>query len=191
MKLRHAFKEWAVICRALGEGRQALIIRKGGIAEAGGEFTPEYHRFWLYPTYVHQQREGIKPEAVSLLQDAEADRPPPAVVRLSYFAEVSAVYPVGQLDLAMSLDRLHCWSEDTLRRRFAYRRPGLYVMPVRIFRIQKPIELTELPAYEGCKTWVDLERELSTAYAAPVLSDRAYADVLESIDVALQPTARA
>ena len=30
--LRHAFKEWAVICKALAEGRQALILRKGGIA---------------------------------------------------------------------------------------------------------------------------------------------------------------
>jgi hypothetical protein len=191
MMLRHAFKEWAVICRALGEGRQALIIRKGGIAEADGEFTPEHHRFWLYPTYMHQQREGIKPEAVSLLQDAEADRLPPTVVRLSYFAEVSTVYPVHQLDLAMSLDRLHCWSQDTVRQRFAYRRPGFYVMPVRIFGIREPIELTELPAYEGCKTWVDLERDLSTADAVPVLSDRAYADVLESIDAALHPTARA
>ena len=36
--LKDAFKEWAVICRALAEGRQALILRKGGIAEAGGDF---------------------------------------------------------------------------------------------------------------------------------------------------------
>ena len=49
--LRQAFKEWAVICRALAEGRQALILRKGGIAEPGPTFQPEHSHFWLYPTY--------------------------------------------------------------------------------------------------------------------------------------------
>src|SRR5205823_6044048 len=61
--LKHAFKEWAVICRALAEGRQSLILRKGGIAEPGGEFALEQKHFWLFPTYVHQQQTGIKPEA--------------------------------------------------------------------------------------------------------------------------------
>ena len=70
MELAQAFKEWAVICEALGEGRQVLILRKGGIAEARGEFTIEHRRFWLFPTYVHQQSSGIKPEAVPLLNGA-------------------------------------------------------------------------------------------------------------------------
>ena len=38
--IRHAFKEWAVICKVLAEGRQALILRKGGIAE-------RFQRFYL------------------------------------------------------------------------------------------------------------------------------------------------
>ena len=61
--LKYAFKEWADICRALALGRQAIILRKGGIAERGGSFQAEHTRFWLYPTYVHQQRSGIRPEA--------------------------------------------------------------------------------------------------------------------------------
>ena len=66
--LNHAFKEWAIICQALAEGRQALILRKGGIAESTGEFQLEQMRFWLFPTYVHQQRSGIKPEALPVLE---------------------------------------------------------------------------------------------------------------------------
>ena len=50
--LHWALKEWAVICRALAEGRQSLLLRKGGIAEAGGAFQVEQPRFWLLPTYV-------------------------------------------------------------------------------------------------------------------------------------------
>src|SRR5262245_30474007 len=95
--LQHALKEWAVICRALAEGRQALILRKGGIAEAGGEFRVEHTRFWLYPTYVHQQRAGIQPEALPLLEQAEAERPSPGMARLTHFAEVAGVYHVHDL----------------------------------------------------------------------------------------------
>ena len=35
--------------------RQAILLRKGGSAEAGGELRVEHTRFWLFPTYVHQQ----------------------------------------------------------------------------------------------------------------------------------------
>src|SRR5262249_6242277 len=83
--LKHAFKEWAVICRALAEGRQALILRKGGIEEPGGEFRLASRRFWLYPTYVHQQGTAIKPEAMPLLEQAEREKPPAGTVRLSHF----------------------------------------------------------------------------------------------------------
>src|SRR5262245_33880503 len=108
--LRHAFKEWAVICRALAEGRQGLILRKGGIAEHGDEFAMEHDRFWLFPTYSHQQRAGIKPDAVPLLETVEADKPPPGTIRLSHFAEVQGIYHVHALSPLLFLDRLHLWS---------------------------------------------------------------------------------
>ena len=31
-----ALKEWAVVCNLLLEGRLAVLLRKGGIAETGG-----------------------------------------------------------------------------------------------------------------------------------------------------------
>jgi hypothetical protein len=37
-----ALKEWAVICQALAEGRQTILLRKGGIAEPGGAFRVEH-----------------------------------------------------------------------------------------------------------------------------------------------------
>jgi hypothetical protein len=27
------FKDWAIVCEALGRGRQSIILRKGGIGE--------------------------------------------------------------------------------------------------------------------------------------------------------------
>jgi hypothetical protein len=189
--LRQAFKEWAVICKALAEGRQALILRKGGIAEASGDFQLEHTRFWLFPTYVHQQAAGIKPEALPLLQQVEAERPAAGVVRLTHFAEVAGLYHLHNLVAALLLDHLHLWSEETVRARFAYRQPGLFVLPVRVYRAPEAVELPDTPYYAGCKSWVELERELPTEGATPVLDEAAFHELLRRLDFLLKPTALA
>jgi hypothetical protein len=187
--LGHAFKEWAVICRALAEGRQAIILRKGGIAEAGGEFRVEHTRFWLFPTYVHQQRAGITAEAVPLLEQAEAERPPEGVVRLSHFALVQGVYHVQDPVGALRLAGLHYWSQETVQARFLYRTPGLFVLPARVYRAPQVYEIPDTAAYAGCRSWVELDHELPTDGATPVLDDEAFREVLRTLDRLLKPTA--
>jgi hypothetical protein len=179
--LRHAFKEWAVICRALAEGRQALILRKGGVAEVGGAFRVEHARFWLFPTYVHQQRDGIMTKTVPLLEQAEAARPPDNVVSLSHFAEVTQVYQILDLQKVLNLAGFHCWSEETVRARFAYRSPGLFVLPVRVYRAAEVVALATTAYYAGCKSWVELEQELPTGGAMPVLADAAFGEIQRSL----------
>ncbi len=151
-----AFKEWAAVCRALAAGVQTVILRKGGIAEAGGTFRPEYDRFWLYPTYFHEpQADGLRPEFRPLLAAAEADRPPAGVVRLTHVAAVVAVRHVTDIAEALALRGRHVLTDETVRRRFAYRSPGLYALDVRVTPAG-PLALPEHPAFAGCKTWVAL-----------------------------------
>lgn len=185
----HAFKEWAVICQALADGKEALILRKGGIEETGGEFQLEHVRFWLYPTYTHQQHTGICEDARPMLEKVERERPPAGIVRLTHFAEVTGVYVVKDPIRAQMLAHLHIWSDETVRKRFAYREPGLFVMPVRVFRAATPHEFHELPAYQGCRSWVELKQDLSTEGAVPVLSDQAIEDLHRSLDLLLNPIA--
>jgi len=187
--LKVAFKEWAVICQALAEGRQALILRKGGIAEDGGEFRVEHTRFWLFPTYVHQQSTGIKPEALPLLQKVEAERPPPGLIRLTHLAEVAGVYHLHDMVGAMRLRHLHLWSDETVHARFKYRQPGLYVMPVRVYEAPQSHELPDNNYYAGCRSWVDLQRELPTEGATPVVDDAAFQELLRELNTLLKPTA--
>jgi len=190
--LKSAFKEWAVICKALAEGQQALILRKGGVAEADGDFRVEHTRFWLFPTYTHQQQaEGLRPEALPLLEQAEAERPPAGTVRLSHFAEVTGIYHVHALVSALLLAHLHFWSEETVRKRFAYRTPGLFVMPVRVYQAAQTFDLPDTAYYQGCRSWVELERELPTEGATPVLTEGQMRDLRQSLDLLLNPTALA
>lgn len=181
-----AFKEWAVICRALAAGRQSLILRKGGIAEAGGDFRPEYDRFLLMPTFFHEQhRVGIKPDLIPLLDAAEADRPPAGTLRFTHTAEVTAVRRVTDLDRALALDALHSWTADTVRQRFHYRTPGLFVLTVRVSALPHPVEASDRAEYAGCKTWVELADEVPAAGAVPVLTDSAFTEYARAVDETL------
>jgi hypothetical protein len=174
-----AFKEWAVICRALASGRQSLILRKGGIAEESGLFRPEHSEFLLYPTFFHEHRTGVKPEFFPLL--AEAGKPEKGTIRFTHFARVADVKHITNLDAALALDSLHAWTPDVIRQRFHYRTPGMFVLMARVFRLAKPEVRPERPEYAGCKTWVKLDTPVSTEHAVPVLSDEAFAEQLARI----------
>ena len=163
-----AFKEWAVICSALAAGKQALILRKGGIAEEGGVFRPEHGEFLLYPTYFHEHRAGIKPEFLPLLEAAEAAKPPAGTVRFTHFVRVESVAHVTELDAALALDSRHAWTPEIVKQRFHYRTPGLYVFEVCTFRLPRPVEIVERPEFAGCKTWVPLDTPIDTAGAEEV-----------------------
>src|SRR3989338_5866122 len=60
-----AFKEWAVIVNAFRQGKQILILRKGGIREETVDFQVEHNEFFLFPTYEHQNKADLKSELPS------------------------------------------------------------------------------------------------------------------------------
>ena len=191
MSLRHALKEWAVICQALADGKQAVLLRKGGIDEAAGAFAVEHTRFWLLPTYTHQQRDGIVESALPLLEQVEANRPASGVLRLTHWAEVTGVYDLRDEMPALLLAHLHLWSDQTVQKRFAYRSPGLSVLAVRVYRAPAAHEVPDRPEYQGCHSWVTLQEALPVEGSTPVLDDAAYRDVMHNLDVLLNPTALA
>ena len=186
MLLSIAFKEWAAICGALAEGRQSLILRKGGIAEEGGPFRPEHDRFLLYPTHFHEKhRIGIKPDLLPMLDAVEREKSAAGTIRFTHFAEVVEVFQVLELEKVLALDELHGWTAEEVTKRFHYRKPGLFALAVRVFRLPLSIEMAERPEYAGCKSWVPLEVARSTEGASAVLNDEAFAMILTTMKAAL------
>src|SRR5437763_12614913 len=62
LKTNIALKEWAVVCDEVLAGRQAVLLRKGGILEQKKGFQIEHEAFFLYPNTEHQSREQLKAE---------------------------------------------------------------------------------------------------------------------------------
>ena len=164
------FKEWAGVCAALGSGEQTLILRKGGIAEEGGVFTPEHRAFWLYPTRLHESQQGLRVEVDA---PAPAD---PAIVPIRSLAVVDSIRWIEREADLEALEPFHVWTAETVLQRFRYRRPGLWALGVRVWSRPEASEIRPSPEQLGCKTWVAIEPALPTVGLSPALGDAAWAE---------------
>jgi hypothetical protein len=155
-----AFKEWGAVCGALGEGRQAIIVRKGGIHEGRAGFRVSHGEFWLFPTYLHEEAAALAPGSQPLLDRALADRPPAGTLAIARYAVVTDVFELHDESRLARLAGQHIWSAGTIADRFHYRRPGLFVLVTRIYVRPRPFVLPDSPHFAGCRSWVELPEAL-------------------------------
>ncbi len=187
---RSALKEWAVVARALGTGRQTLLLRKGGIHERRGEFEVEHNEFFIFPTYLHQNRQDLLPECHEDLARIEVSRPGAGLVSIDYYALVRDVFHVTDLALLRPLERQHILSWSAVEQRFFYRgRPGLHVLVVRMHQLPRPLTIPNTARYDGCVSWIELDQPLPTAGGRPVLSEIEFRHRLKAVRRTLAPAA--
>lgn len=186
--MRTAFKEWAVIVDALGRGEQIIILRKGGISEGPGGFQMEHPQFLLFPTLYHQQRESVTIEAQERYDQIAPGLAPPEILRIEYVAEVAEMRQVESLSAAGGLRGQHCWKNEVIADRFDWgREKNIFAIAVRVRRLPLAIELPMSPAYGGCKSWVELEKDIAVTDATPVLDQQAFDRKLSQFLTALNP----
>ncbi|WP_169981271.1 DUF1802 family protein [Tautonia rosea] len=171
-----AFKEWAGVCDALADGRQSLILRKGGIAEDAGEFRPEHSTFWLYPTHLHESQQGLRDDHIP-----RAEGIPPGRLDLPALTQVECVVWVDRPELLEGIADLHVWTSETVLKRFQYRNPGLWVLGVRVFRADPPPRILVTSEQNGCKSWVSLDEPVGTNNVFPTVDDETLNDRLQRI----------
>jgi hypothetical protein len=187
--MKTALKEWASVCRALAQGRTALILRRGGVADPSGAFRPEHPEFLLFPTRFHQDPSGLRAEARADLDAARAEAPPEGLVRISLVARVAHSLQVPDERTLQALRPHHVWSDATARERLLREGEGsLLALVVRVLRLPAHADLPLRKEYEGCKSWVDLEEDVPTAGAKQVLDDAAFLAVESRIRTAMSAT---
>jgi hypothetical protein len=170
--LQVGLKEWAVVCRALEEGRQTILVRKGGIYEAAGEFEVEHRQFLLFPTYLHQNLKMLKPSEHAGFEPRSAEPDQIPISAAGVVTDILELTSRAQMD---AIDDAHVWAPPLIDMRFSYRPENpLYLLLVRAYRLERPATLANTPAYAGCKSWVPLERPIDLGSATPALDDDAY-----------------
>lgn len=161
-----AFKEWAVVCEALGSGRQSVIIRKGGIAEGQAGFAFQHNEFFLFPTWFHEQL-----EKTTLPVTTQVPEEPGENLEIRYTATVEWTGLVTDWKKVERLRELHVLQESVVEERFHYdKEDGVHVAFVRVFRLEPPMRLKMEKRYGGCRSWVEIP-EVEGCALVSVLSD--------------------
>jgi hypothetical protein len=173
--VKTAFKEWAVVCKALASGRQTLILRKGGIVEEGGEFRPDQPEFWLFPTYSHQSPDSVIDEARPLVVSPDAEEPEAGTIVLRHHVVVAEALRVRSLEAVLRLKGQHIWSDEVIEERFHRWHDMIYALVARVYALPQAVVLPLEEEYTGCKSWVELSRDVATAGSLPVLDDAEFA----------------
>jgi hypothetical protein len=184
--MRTAFKEWAVICRALARGQQTVILRKGGIVEEGGQFRPDHPEFLLFPTYLHQSPESVTPVARPWLMELEQEQRAAETVTITHWCHVDRAICVRSLDAVMLLKGEHVWSDEIVLERFHRWGDAIYALVVRVHALAAPVTLDLRAEYTGCKSWVEFVEDVATDGSTSVLSDADFAQRAAWVNAQLQ-----
>jgi hypothetical protein len=151
-----ALKEWGAVVHALLDGRQTVLLRKGGIREK--RFDVASDRFVLFPTVAHAHAERVRPGHEDLLSAGAAD----IDVEADTFVVRAGVHLVDVIDVTAAaalagLHDLHIWTSEHIAERLAFRpKHALQVLVVDTVRLPDPVTVVRTAEYGGCSSWVDL-----------------------------------
>jgi hypothetical protein len=185
-RMNIGFKEWTLVCDALGRGAQSIIIRKGGIAEGRAGFRFEHPEFFLFPTLFHEQVAKLKLPADTALPALRDDGQHEVSLRV----RVEWTQDVTDLSIVQRLAPFHIWRGSEIEKRFHYEVPsvqrealrigaekaqsGVSVALVRVERLSAPFVFPDSPKFGGCRSWIQLPELPSGITFSPVMDEAAH-----------------
>ncbi len=197
-----ALKEWAIICKALEDGKQMLLLRKGGIMEYRKGFEVKHNEFLLYPTFEHQSIESIKAEYKEKLKEIleeqnryynnnnrkkiDKDNKNFNIVSNNIIKLLAKVEDVIEISDKLTLSELrdyHIWSDEyvTMRMNYNPSKP-MSILLLRIYKIRNPLIVDINDKWAGCKSWIDIETDREFQNSHKLKMQNADYDTYESIN---------
>lgn len=168
-----ALKEWAIICKAMETGTQILLFRKGGIMEFRNGFELKFKNFFLFPTFEHQSKESIRIEYHKSLDEldkhdvlnnnntnTDSNSIPNSnkTSEVTSFVEITYLNEVPNLTKLKELEDFHIWTDEYLKTRFNYNpKKPLYLLLLRVYKLNSPLKIINKPQWTGCKSWIQID----------------------------------
>ncbi len=189
-----ALKEWAVIVDALLSGASIVDLRKGGIREEGRQFSLRAPRLWLYSSYEHQKAGLLKPQWRGRLDEVVRQAPPEGLLRVEAWADIVATATIESPEGLGPIDDELIWTREYAEGRLHWKpKHPLWVLALRVHRLDEPLLVPWREEYRGCTSWVDLldlPPDPTALSSSPALDDAAFEARLAALQSVLpQPFA--
>ena len=161
-----ALKEWATVVKALEQGKQTVILRKGGILETASGFNIESKKFFLFPTWEHQETKHVKSEFHDFLNQVLDKKPDEGFNKITSYAEVLFEKDIESNETINQLSSFHVWSDSYIqeRRNWESQKPmkAVFLKTVKI----PEFNLSLKPEFSGCKSWIELNSDFQEGESA-------------------------
>ena len=167
--LMDALKEWATIVTALENGEQTVILRKGGILETESGFKIEAKKFFLFPTFEHQEEKNLKPQFHNYLDIVKQNRPQNEHNKITSYAEVVNEVDIKSKEKINALSQFHIWSDSYIDERVNWMsEKPIKTVFLKVYKIPE-MKIPIKSEYHGCKSWININEDIQTG--KPVLSE--------------------
>ena len=172
-----ALKEWATVVKALENGDQTIILRKGGILENASGFKIESKKFLLFPTFEHQELNHLKPQFQKYLKDVKKNHPKDGHNQIASYAEMIDGVDIEAEEKINALSPFHIWSDSYIkeRRDWMPEKPMKAIF-LKVYKVPD-FDIPILSEYHGCKSWIDINEDVPVGKS--VLSDSVFGSKLK------------
>jgi hypothetical protein len=156
-----ALKEWSIVCRALEEGKQSILLRKGGILEYKEGFEISQKIFLVYPTLEHQSKEYLQQDYLQQFELLLEKNDPNFEYRtntITILAQIEGIQEFNDESKLAKLEKYHIWNEKYVNMRMSYNpKKPMNALLLRIYKLPEPISVKVNPEWAGCKSWINIE----------------------------------
>lgn len=157
-----ALKEWSIICKALEDGNQTILLRKGGILEYKKGFEIRQKSFLLFPTLEHQAEEYLQSKYLQtydlLLKGNKFQDTQNKTNTLLVLARIEAIQEFNDPQMLPKLEKYHIWNEKYVNMRMNYNpKKPMNALLLRVYKLPQPISIDVNPEWAGCKSWIDID----------------------------------
>jgi hypothetical protein len=156
-----ALKEWSIVCKALEEGKQSVLLRKGGILEYRDGFEISQKIFLVYPTLEHQSKEYLQQDYLrefELLLEKNDPNFEEKTNTITILAQIEGMQEFNDESKLAKLEKYHIWNEKYVNMRMSYNpKKPMTALLLRIYKLPEPISIKVNPEWAGCKSWINIE----------------------------------
>ena len=162
-------KEWNAITEALGNGIQTILLRK---------YPTSIPEFLLYPStrYTQNNRylDQFNPKYQQFVEENSFPKKENDKTEIKYFATVENLMQIPTTRVG-TLKNQYIWTSDHVKSYLGG--SNAYIWVLRVYKLKKPYMAEPTKAM----TFVNLKEGISLEGIKPVLNDKEYAKIVETI----------
>jgi hypothetical protein len=144
-------------------------------------FELKHKVFFLFPTFEHQSIDSIQNEYREELKDIKQQQQQQQqndtqtinqkenntynennskvtqdIINISSFVEITYFIEINDISKLEKLEKYHIWNLDYVKMRFNYNpKKPLYLLVLRAYKLNNPIEIQNRREWAGCKSWIE------------------------------------